>query len=85
MCTEDDRQRLRAAMESAMVEAQQQLADSEAHECVRLAELALQGVHVVPWCPPGPTRPVCAACGAVRDWYQCMRTGRVLCGCQLVA
>jgi len=72
-----------AALAEAMADAQQQMEDVETAEILGLAELAVQGRHVVRWRPPGPSRPVCPACGGVDEFYQSVETGCVHCRCIL--
>jgi hypothetical protein len=79
------RRMLSSAIEEAMAEAQRDLQDEEVAEYIHLTELALQGHHVIRWTPPGLSRPVCAECGRVGQFYQWVATGRVTCRCQFPA
>ena len=76
------RRLLAAELADAMAAAQTQLDADETAEYVALAELAVQGQHVVPWCPPGPTRPICPRCYRTDQWYQLVFNGCVQCACE---
>ncbi len=78
-------QRMTASLEAAMAAAQHTLEAAEARELIDLAALALRGVHVVQWRPPGLSRPVCLHCGRVDQMYQWVATGCVRCLCEIAA
>ena len=73
---------LAAELEDVIAAAQDQLEADETAEVMALAELAAQGRYVVRWCPPGPSRPVCARCHQTDQWYQSVLTGGVQCACE---
>lgn len=64
-----------------MAAAQAQIADGEAAECIRIAELGLQGIQVVLWKPPGPAAPLCPGCRQTDRWVQSVLNGTVRCLC----
>jgi hypothetical protein len=74
---------LAASLEQAMAEAQRAMEAAEASELIELAALALRGIQVVRWQPPGTCRPVCDCCGGVDQWFQHVDTGGVCCRCVL--
>jgi len=76
-------QRMAASLEEAMTAAQHAMEAAEALEIIDLAALALRGVHVMPWHPPGLSRPVCPRCGRVDQMYQWVATGSVRCRCEI--
>jgi hypothetical protein len=75
--------RIAASLEQAMAEAQHTMEAAEADEMIELAALAVRGIQVVRWRPPGAGRPVCGGCGRVAQWYQWVDTGCVSCRCAL--
>jgi hypothetical protein len=75
------RQRLTTELALAMAAAQAELEDGAA-EYMALAELATRGRHVVRWCPPGPSRPLCPRCHRTDQWYQSVVSGGVQCACE---
>lgn len=76
------RHQLAAELAEAMAAAEVTLDADETAEYVALAELAAQGRHVVRWCPPGPSHPVCPRCYQTNQWYQSVFTGVVQCACE---
>jgi hypothetical protein len=73
------------SLEEAMAAAQREFETDEALDILDLAELALLGIQVVHWRPPGHSRPVCPTCGRVDRMYQQVDSGSVECLCQLAA
>jgi hypothetical protein len=75
---------LAAAVDAACAAASAQLQDEAGADCIRIAELALRGIHGVPWRPPGPAVPVCPCCGRTDGWIQRVPDGTVRCLCALI-
>ncbi len=86
--SEEDREAvargLAAAVDAACAAAAAQLRDEESADCIRIAELAIRGIHGVPWRPPGLAAPICPCCRRTDGWIQRVPGGTVRCLCALI-